>query len=55
MQESVVNEIIENEVEMTENEIVLIEETPNIPTISEPKVEQNAVTMWNNVELFENT
>lgn len=41
-----------------ENEIILTEENQefeNLPTITEPRMEQNALTMWNNLEMFETT
>lgn len=43
------------DIEVLENEEVLESETCEITTISEPKVEQGAVTMWNNLEMFVTT
>lgn len=43
-----------NELELVEVEEVVAPET-EITAIVEPKVEQNAVTMWNNLEMFTTT
>ena len=41
--------------EVKEQEVELVEEVScdNLPAIIEPKPEQNAVSMWNNLEMFE--
>lgn len=49
------NEIIETVDTEETTDIAIVGEVSELPAVHEPKVEQNAITMWNNVELFENT
>lgn len=49
---------MENEVKVIEEVVECVEfdttQETNLPTVSEPRMEQNAVTMWNNIDMFQN-
>ena len=49
---------MENEIKVEENVVetdIVVEEQVSLPTLVEPRVEQGAVTMWNDLNMFETT
>lgn len=49
---------MENEIKIEESVVetdIVVEEQVSLPTLVEPRVEQGAVTMWNDLNMFETT